>query len=172
MITAKLDESLPIEQAGFRLNFSTIDHIPTLKQIIKKYNEFNKTLYVAFIDYAKAFDCNSHKVIWESIAKQGIPGTYINTIKNIYTNSKAKIQFETLGKEFRIKRGVRQRDPMSLKFSAVLENVFRNLDREHLGPNIDGRKLNHFRFADDLVLLEENPKALEKMIQTLNTESS
>jgi len=57
-------------------------------------------------------------------------------------------------------------------FSAVLENVFRTLDWEHLGLNIDGRKLNHLRFADDLVLLEENPKALEKMIQTLNTESS
>lgn len=172
-VSAKLDENQPMEQAGFRRNFSTIDHIHTLKQLIEKYNEFNKTLYVAFIDYAKAFDCISHKAMWESLGKQGIPETYLDIIKNIYANSKAKIQLETLGKEFRIKRGVRQGDPMSPKlFSAVLENVFRNLDWEHLGLNIDGRKLNHLRFADDIVLLEENPKALEKMIQALNTESS
>ncbi|KAA5580308.1 hypothetical protein F3G14_18715, partial [Acinetobacter baumannii] len=107
-VSAKLDENQPMEQAGFRRNFSTIDHIHTLKQLIEKYNEFNKTLYVAFIDYAKAFDCISHKAMWESLGKQGIPETYLDIIKNIYANSKAKIQLETLGKEFRIKRGVRQ----------------------------------------------------------------
>lgn len=30
----------------------------------------------------------------------------------------------------------------------------------------------HLRFADDLVLLEENPKKLKKMIQIVTTESS
>jgi len=62
-ISAKLKESQPIEQAGFRRNFSTIDYIHTLKQITEKYNEFNKTLYVAFIYYTKAFDCIGHKAI-------------------------------------------------------------------------------------------------------------
>lgn len=172
-ITARLDENQPMEQAGFRRNFSTIDHIHTLKQIMERYSEFNKTLYVAFIDYAKAFDCISHKSIWESLHRQGIPELYTNLIKSIYANTKAKIQLEALGKEFQIQRGVRQGDPLSPKlFSAVLENVFRNLDWEHLGLNIDGRKLNHLRFADDLVLLEESPKKLQEMIRTLNTESA
>lgn len=53
-ITKVLDENQPIEQAGFRKNYSTIDHIYTIKQVCEKYNEFKKTLYICFIDYSKA----------------------------------------------------------------------------------------------------------------------
>lgn len=167
-----LDEQQPVEQAGFRKGFSTIDHIHTLKQVLEKYNEYNKPVYVAFIDYAKAFDSLNHKYIWDTLEQQGIPPTYISILKTIYSNSQARIQLETLGSKFCIKRGVRQGDPLSPKlFSAVLESIFRNLNWEGFGLNINGSKLNHLRFADDLVLFEENPEILEKMIQDLNTES-
>lgn len=167
-----LDEQQPVEQAGFRKGFSTIDHIHTLKQVLEKYNEYNKPVYVAFIDYAKAFDSLNHKYIWNTLEQQGIPPTYISILKTIYSNSQARIQLETLGSKFCIKRGVRQGDPLSPKlFSAVLESIFRNLNWEGFGLNINGSKLNHLRFADDLVLFEENPEILEKMIQDLNTES-
>ncbi|GBP64503.1 Retrovirus-related Pol polyprotein from type-1 retrotransposable element R2 [Eumeta japonica] len=133
-----LDENQPKEQAGFRKNFSTIDHVHTVKQIMEKYNEYNKPLYMAFIDYSKAFYSISHTAIWESLRNQGIPTVYINTIKNIYYNSKARVQLETLGETFQVKRGVRQGDPMSPKlFSAVLENTFRKLIWDQPGLNID-----------------------------------
>ncbi|CAH2091439.1 unnamed protein product [Euphydryas editha] len=172
-ISTTLDENQPMEQAGFRKNFSTIDHIHTVKQIVEKYNEFNKPLYMAFIDYTKAFDSISHEAIWDSLESQGIPTFYIKTIKSIYANSKARIKLESLGEPFKIERGVRQGDPLSPKlFSAVLENVFRKLDWEGYGLRIDGRKLNHLRFADDIVLFEENPSKLQKMIDELNNESN
>ncbi|GBP24130.1 Putative uncharacterized transposon-derived protein F52C9.6 [Eumeta japonica] len=56
-------------------------------------------------------------------------------------------------------------------FSAVLENTFRKLIWDQHGLNIDGQKLNHLRFADDIVLCEEQPGILEKMIIDLNKES-
>lgn len=171
-ITKMLDEQQPTEQAGFRKGFSTIDHIYTVKQVIEKYKEYNKVLYIAFIDYAKAFDSIEHEHIWETLKQQGIQTKYASIIKTIYTNSKARIQLESLGNEFNIERGVRQGDPLSPKlFSAVLENILRKLDWEKFGLNINGSKLNHLRFADDLVLFEENPENLEIMIQGLNRES-
>lgn len=171
-ISTKLDENQPIEQAGFRKNFATVDHVHTIKQLIEKYNEYNKCLYMAFVDYTKAFDSISHKAIWESLEDQGIPTQYIKTIKSIYSNTKARIQLESLGETFNINRGVRQGDPLSPKlFSAVLENIFRKLEWDQLGLSIDGRRLNHLRFADDIVIVEENPEKLEKMIQDLNRES-
>lgn len=67
--------------------------------------------------------------------------------------------------------GVRQGDPVSSKlFSAVLENVFRKLDWDHYGLCIDRRKLKHLRFSDGIVLFEENPNKLQKMMEELHNE--
>lgn len=166
-ISNTLDDNEPLEQAGFRKNFSIIDHIHTVKQLLQKYNEFRKPLYIAFIDYSKAFDSLNHNSIWTSLRQQGISETYINIIKNIYAKSKGSIKLESTGRPFPIRRGVRQGDPLSPKlFSAVLEEVFRKLEWDGLGLNINGRRLNNLRFADDL--LEEDPSKLESMIQNLS----
>ncbi|GBP74681.1 Retrovirus-related Pol polyprotein from type-2 retrotransposable element R2DM; Endonuclease [Eumeta japonica] len=172
-INTTLDDNRPIEQVGFRKNFATIDHIHTVKYIVEKYNEYNKPLYMAFIDYTKAFDSISHEEIWDSLKNQEIPTLYIKIIKSIYAKSKARIKLESLGETFKIERGVRQGDPLSLKlFSEVLENVFRKLYWNHYGSDIDGRKLNHLRFADDIILFEENPSKLQIIIEELNNESN
>ncbi|GBP67407.1 Retrovirus-related Pol polyprotein from type-2 retrotransposable element R2DM; Endonuclease [Eumeta japonica] len=127
---------------------------------------------MAFIDYTKAFDSISHEEIWDSLKYQGIPTVYINIIKSIYAKNKARIKLESLGETFKIERGVRQGDSLSPKlFSAVLENVFQKLHWNHYGLDIDGRKLNHLRFADDIILFEENPSKLQIVIEELNNEN-
>lgn len=167
-ISLTLNESQPAEQAGFRKGFSTIDHIHTIKQLIQKYNEYNKQIYLAFIDYSKAFDSLRHQYIWRSLEQQGVQSNYIEILKSIYKSSKASIKLESTGESFPIKKGVRQGDPLSpTLFNAVLEHIFRQLNWDHLGLNINGARLNHLRFADDLVLLEENPAAIELMMQSL-----
>lgn len=167
-ISLVLNENQPVEQAGFRKDFSTIDHIHTIKQLIQKYNEYNKQIYIAFIDYSKAFDSLRHQYIWRSLEQQGVQSNYIEILKSIYKSSKASIKLESTGDFFPIKKGVRQGDPLSpTLFNAVLEHIFRQLNWDHLGLNINGAHLNHLRFADDLVLLEENPAVIEQMMQSL-----
>jgi hypothetical protein len=53
----------------------------------------------------------------------------------------------------------------------VLETIFRRLDWADYGLNVNGTRLNHLRFADDIILLEENPKKLQIMVQALADES-
>ncbi|GBP66890.1 Probable RNA-directed DNA polymerase from transposon BS [Eumeta japonica] len=43
-ISLTLNESQPVEQAGFGKDFSTVDHIHTIKHLIQKYNEYNKQI--------------------------------------------------------------------------------------------------------------------------------
>ncbi|GBP52799.1 hypothetical protein EVAR_39337_1 [Eumeta japonica] len=62
---------------------------------------------------------------------------------------------------FSINRKVRKGDPL---FTALLKNIFRSLEWVEYGININGSHLNHLRFADDLILIEENPSKL-KMVQ-------
>lgn len=171
-LTRTLDENQPKEQAGFRSGFSTLDHIHTIKQIIQKCNEYNINYYLSFIDYNKAFDSLKHQKIWEALALQGVHNKYIRLLKNIYENMKARVRTERLGEHFHIKKGVRQGDPLSPKlFSATLEHVFRQLEWDDYGININGVLLNHLRFADDLILISENPETLQKMIEQLVRES-
>ncbi|GBP53124.1 Putative uncharacterized transposon-derived protein F52C9.6 [Eumeta japonica] len=49
--------------------------------------------------------------------------------------------------------------------------IFRNLDWNKNGLNINGENLNHLRFADDLILFSECPIKLERMLQQLSNQS-
>ena len=51
---------LPDVQAGFRKGRGTRDQIANICWIIKKAREFQKNIYLWFIDYAKDFDCVDH----------------------------------------------------------------------------------------------------------------
>ncbi|GBP05697.1 Retrovirus-related Pol polyprotein from type-1 retrotransposable element R2 [Eumeta japonica] len=153
------DASQPIEQAGFRSGFSTIDHIHTLEQILEKYKEFNQPLYVAYVDYTKAFDTITHTSIWKALNVCGVSKTYINIIKNIYSKSTSRIKMENKGKQISIEKGVKHGDPLSPKlFIAVLECVFRNPDWSQNGICVLGHHLSHLRFADDIIVFAKSAK--------------
>ncbi|CAG4989725.1 unnamed protein product [Colias eurytheme] len=137
-ITATLDANQPKEQAGFRSKYSTIDHIHVLRQVLQKYNEYNKIYYLGFVDYNKAFDSLEHDYIWEALNIQGIHGKYIRILQNVYSRSTAQVRLESMGEIFPIERGVRQGDPISPKlFSAALEIVFRKLQWDYEGFSIN-----------------------------------
>lgn len=162
----------PIEQAGFRRGFSTVDHIHTLEMIIEKYQEFNRPLYTVFIDYQKAFDTLLHSAIWEALLSQEVELNYIQVLKKVYDNSTSRVKLETIGPPIQINRGVRQGDPISPTiFIAVLEFIIRKLNWEKVGININGCYLSHLRFADDIVLLSESITQLQLMINSLHVES-
>lgn len=167
-----LESKQPVEQAGFRKGYSTIDHIHSLELIIEKYQEKTKPLYIAYIDYQKAFDTISHDSVWETLIKQEVEIEYIKVIQSIYKNNKSRIQLETTGPWFPVRRGVRQGDPLSPRlFIATLEQIISKLDWKKHGLRIEDKYLSHLRFADDLVLLAENGKHLQCMIESLNTVS-
>ena len=51
---------LPDVQAGFRKGRGTRDQTAPIHWIIEKAREFQKNIFICFIDYAKAFDCVDH----------------------------------------------------------------------------------------------------------------
>ena len=71
-----------------------------------------------------------------------------------------------------IKRGVRQGDTISPElYTATLESIFRRLNWEKKGVNIDGEFLTNLSFADDISLCTETPQELQQMLQELSDES-
>ena len=57
---SSLNCELPDVQAGFKKGRGTRDQIANIWWIMEKAREFQKNIYVCFIEYAKAFDCVDH----------------------------------------------------------------------------------------------------------------
>ena len=53
-------------QAGFRKGRGTRDQIANIRWIIERAREFQKNIYLCFIDYAKAFNCVDHNKLENS----------------------------------------------------------------------------------------------------------
>ena len=68
-----MTRELPDVQAGFRKGRGTRDQIANIRWIVEKAREFQKNIYLSFIDYAKAFDCVDHNKLWKILKEMGIP---------------------------------------------------------------------------------------------------
>ena len=67
-----VNHELPDVQACFRKGRRNRDQIANIHWIIEKAREFQKSIYICFIDYAKAFDCVDHNQLWEILKEMGI----------------------------------------------------------------------------------------------------
>lgn len=159
------------EQAGFRKNRSTIDHLHVINQLVEKANEYCIQVYIAFVDFHKAFDSLKHHYLWKALKEANVEETYRQIIKAIYTKNTATIRLEKSGEEFPIEQGVRQGDPLSPDlFNCLLKYATQDLNWEvkDRGININGRKLNKLYFADDIVLFANSAEELQQLLTDLN----
>uniref|UniRef100_A0A7I4XSI2 Reverse transcriptase domain-containing protein n=1 Tax=Haemonchus contortus TaxID=6289 RepID=A0A7I4XSI2_HAECO len=69
-IRSTLEEAQTVEQAGFRRNFSNLDHIATCRRLIEASREHRLPVMMNFIDYKKAFDSVELVKAWEALEKQ------------------------------------------------------------------------------------------------------
>ena len=68
-------------QAGFRRNYSTIDQIFNLYAIAQKcVNKKGQKLYVAFVDFRKAFDSVRHDKLLQAVQQEGVKGKFFASI--------------------------------------------------------------------------------------------
>ena len=82
-------EKFQMVQAGFRKGRGPRDQIVNIHWIIEKAREFQKNIYLCFIDYAKAFDCVDHDKLWKALREMGIPDHLTCLLRNLYTGSRS-----------------------------------------------------------------------------------
>ena len=74
---------LPDVQVGFRKGRGTRDQIANLCWIIDKAREFQKNIYLCFIDYAKTFDCVNHNKLENSSRDGNTRAPYLPPEKSV-----------------------------------------------------------------------------------------
>ena len=172
------------EQAGFRANYSTMDHIFTLNSIIDMYIKNGKRLYCAFVDYKKAFDLIDRSALWSTLIANGINGKVTTVIYNLYNDAKSCIKSNnSFSKYFECNVGVRQGENLPLLFAIFLND----LEMSFVKDGIPGLKFvnNNVKkylsdddietwlrlyvllYADDTIIFAENENDLHNSLQTL-----
>ena len=78
-----VNQELPDVQAGFRKGRGTRDQTANICWVIEKTREFQKNIYLCFIDFAKAFDCVNHKKLWKALKDMGTPDHLTCLLRNL-----------------------------------------------------------------------------------------
>ncbi|EPB70920.1 hypothetical protein ANCCEY_09977 [Ancylostoma ceylanicum] len=77
--------SEPVEQAGFRRKFSTLDHIITCCRLIEVAREYQEPLVLTFIDHKKAFDSVEPAKVWKALEEQGVETRYTKVLSECHS---------------------------------------------------------------------------------------
>ena len=104
-----VNHELPDIQAGFKKCRETIDQIVNIHRITEKAREFQKNIYICFIDYTKAFDCVDHNKLWKILKEMGIQDHLSCLLRNLYAGQEATVRTGYGTTDwFQIGKGVRQ----------------------------------------------------------------
>eukprot|EP00745_Piridium_sociabile_P015926 TRINITY_DN2374_c0_g1_i12.p1 TRINITY_DN2374_c0_g1~~TRINITY_DN2374_c0_g1_i12.p1 ORF type:complete len:1135 (+),score=79.90 TRINITY_DN2374_c0_g1_i12:1880-5284(+) len=160
------------EQAGFKAEHSTADHVFTLYAMVQKQLIRHRKLYVAFIDFKKAFDSISRSKLWGILEKNGLNGNILQALKSMYKIVKAKVRVGgDFTDSFMCARGLKQGEVCS----PVIFSLFINeLTRDVLADGMHGIQLSPdfiqlliLLFADDIALISDSPIGLQKQLNIL-----
>lgn len=174
-LTEWLDDNNKISecQAGFRKGYSTIDQIFNLNALIQKtLARKGRKLYVAFVDFKKAFDSVRHGKLFECLIKTGVKGRFLEALRAMYSSLISCVRVNDVYSDFfECPVGVRQ----GCVLSPTLFSMFINQLANHM--NGAGRhgvqmlpgllELFILLFADDVALLSLTPIGLQNQLNLL-----
>ncbi len=164
-------------QAGFRHNYSTSDHVFVIKSIVDIFLSQNKKLFCAFIDYSKAFDSIWRAGLWYKVVQSGVCGKVLDVLKNMYQNVKSCVMVNGKCSEFfNSQIGVRQGENLSpMLFAMYVNDLEKYLIDNGCQPlQFGDENLNNLcnilvlMYADDTILISDTQRGLQHQLNCLN----
>ena len=165
-------------QAGFRHDYSTLDHIFLLKCVIDLFKWRKKKLFCLFIDYKKAFDLVCRDGLWFKLVKEKVNGKILNVIRNMYDNIRSCVMLnQEISENFVCNMGVRQGENLSPLLFAFYVNDIESKLLEHncnfldFGHDLINSylKLLVLMYADDTIVLCDSEGGMRQALMALNT---
>ena len=160
-LQAYLDKNdiLVDEQNGFRASRSCIDHIFTLVTILRNRQSHNKSTFLSFIDFKKAFDSVDRILLLHKLSGIGVVGRIYNAISSLYRDPKSRVILNYLATAwFNCPLGVKQGDIISpTLFAIYINDLAEEIKDSGIGVKIDDDLIvSCLLYADDIVLLADS----------------
>ena len=164
------NKTIKVEQTGFRKGNSVIDNILLLQEIIQIQKNRKAPLYLCFVDFSKAFDSISLKLLKAKLRITLPDSKLLSLMIRLLDNKTYKILYD--GKEsesFQLENGIPQGDSMSpTLFCLFINDLFDALRQgEDLTDpiNINEMKISTVIYADDLLLMSQSKEGIVKQLQ-------
>ena len=136
--------------------------------------EYQRNVYLCFIDYSKAFDCINHNRLWLSLRSMGILEHLIVLMKNLYEGQEATVHTSLGDTEwFGISKGVQQGCILSpYLFNLYAEKIMCKAELDEDGLGVGGVRLTNLQYVDDTTLMAESTEDLKMLITKVKEESA
>ena len=170
-IDPKIHEVLGENQYGFRPGVGTRDAMATLRILSERMLEQNRTLYVCFIDYEKAFDRLPWNKLFPILRRIGVEEDIVRLIQSLYENQQARIVLkEGETAPVQIRRGSRQGCLLSPGVYNGFSEVMMNdaLGGCESGIRVNGECINTIKFADDQAVIAGSARTLQILVDRIN----
>ena len=131
-----------------------------------------KNLTTSWIDYRKAFDSVPHSWIIKTLDLYKVSPEIVNFMKVNMQNWKTTLVLRHAGtltsRLIEIKSGIFQGDSLSpLLFCLALAPLSNLLNDTNCGYDIQGKKINHRFYIDDLKTFGRDNQQQERLLQTV-----
>ena len=168
-VWAETKQIIPVEQFGFRANHRTVDAMFVLNALIENAKAKRKNIYSCFVDFKKAFDSVQHHLLWQKLSSIGVSTKLLKLLIDTYAKGRCCVQLRSnLTESFKCDVGVRQGCPLSpilfILFTCDLLHELKHCN----GVMLSSCRIPGLMFADDLVLLADNPKDLQSALNALS----
>lgn len=171
-----VDPLLRREQAGFRSSRSCTDQINTLRIILEQASEWQREVYLTFVDFEKAFDTLKWPSIWSRLLEIGVPPKIVRLLESIYRKYSCRVTHNGLiSEDITVHSGVRQGCLLSpLLFLVVLDGIMLRITGERRRGIEWGlsNTLEDLDYADDLCLLSHTHADMQAKLDDLRQEAA
>ena len=93
----------------------------TFQQLRQRATSWHQPLWVAAIDFKKAFDAVEHSSVWMAMREQCIEEPYVQLLTKLYDQQRASVHTDVKSKHFHLEQGTKQEDPLQLLFKSLLQ---------------------------------------------------
>ena len=160
----KIDEF----NGGFLRGSRTADNIFILNGLIQRQMAMGKPLYVCYVDFSMAFDLVNRHILFYKLIRQGWCGRVIDTLRNFYTKTYYRVKVNGLisppiPNHIGVNQGGNVSDLLFRKYLADLDEYLCKEVGVCLGDTI----IAHLLWADDLILVTDSMKGLQKQLDGL-----
>ena len=155
------------EQAGFREFMGCLLQIFVIYLLMELANATGKELFVAFMDYEKAFDYLNRKRLMDKLCQQKAGRRFVTAIHNMYLNTSyvPKLSNTRLGEKIRTEHGVTQGKESSANlysfYVSDMSSCLEHFSLDFMDP------LNLVQLADDTATLASSIMSLIEKIRAL-----